>query len=384
MPDLNVGGNFRQDTGGTIRPATVQKPIKVDDVRVGNIITTPVGCITRSCSQSVPYVSYICTVSFSANCAPSLPQEFPVNGIMPPNIAPPYYENATTNIRLVPPIADDEDFGNPPLDFKYLGGAWIKLKDTSFTRYPTASTKMTNNMPYVIESFDGDDSGRLGMIDETSLGGAGYIAGDNTHIDILPLNTVSFYNNFRLDSPNYTFGGDKSTMIDTLQFQVDSILNSKATNTVSIISGDLTLDRGSINILQGNGLSVDDLDLVGGSASDPTVLIIKDGANLGSITFTKNVNRLTKSPLLVLSRGMATDPSVTEMYGVFVSTGDFDTGASGNTLKIVGNLIALDGLNQGRSRQDGDHGKPSLFVIFDAEMYMRLFTHISLNNISRR
>ncbi len=390
MPDLNIGGNFRQDTNGNIRPATIYKPIEVDEVNVGNIIALPAGCVTRQCSQSIPNVSYICTVGFSTSCVPTLPQDFPINGIMPPNIAPPYYENAQTIVGLIPPIAEDEDFGNPPLDFKYLGGAWIKLKDTSFTRYPGATAKMVNNIPFITESFDGDDdSGKIGMIDETSLGGAGYVAGDNTFVDIRPLDVVSYQNDFRIDSPSYTLGTDKTSMAASIRYQIDSILNTKSITQAAVdINGDVTLTRGTIYEIDGASITIDDIILNGGNVDDPTILIIKNDANLGTrlgaVTFNKNINVSSGSPLLIFADDMTLSPTVSEIHGIFISLGTFSTGASGSTLEIAGNLVALDGIDQKRDRTGGDHAKPTVFVVFDAGMYMKLFPLITLNEIQRR
>jgi len=73
---------------------------------------------------------------------------------------------------------------------------------------------------------------------------------------------------------------------------------------------------------------------------------------------------------------------VTEVRAIVVSTGVFNTGNSGSTLKIFGNLLALKGINQQRKRADLNNAKPTVFVVHDPQMYLDMLPLLSINEVS--
>lgn len=50
---------------------------------------------------------------------------------------------------------------------------------------------------------------------------------------------------------------------------------------------------------------------------------------------------------------------------MFVAAGELRTGVGGVPLKISGNVVALGGIVQGRSRADADHARPSMLMVFE-------------------
>jgi len=306
-----------------------------------------------------------------------VPQNFNVLGTLPATLMP-YYENAESVVNMTGPATDF----TVPLDFVYTGGPWIKVKDTSFTRYPGAAAKLTNNIPYILDVFDADDKGKKGMIDESYNGSGGFVAGDNNFVDILPLNFTSQFNNYRINT-NYTLGTNYTDVISGLNLHIGKLLNYKAITTTVLDAGsDLNLTRGQIYVVEGADINADEIVFTGDS-SDPTLLIIKSGADYGTLRVSANINTSPSSgPFAIIAGDIHLGTSVTEVRAIVVSTGIFNTGNSSSTLKIYGNLLALKGVNQQRKRPDLNNAKPTVFVVHNPQMYLDMLPLLSINELS--
>ncbi|MFO0704190.1 MAG: hypothetical protein U0525_05775 [Patescibacteria group bacterium] len=387
LPELYVTGNFRQrmpDPSITPLNASISDPLNVDDVKIPNFHTIPTTCSTSTCHETPNNVAYSCIVSFLPGCLIAVPQTFNVLGDIPSEILP-YYIPGDSPIRIdIPPPGApgiDAEY-TAPIDFVYKGGPWIKLQNTSYTRYPEATTKLVNNMPYIVDIFDSDDKGRRGMIDETYPGSGGFVAGDNTFVDLMPLNISSSTNRFRINSA-YKLGTTKAAMSNLLVDHFNKIILSRGISNLSPdASGNITIERGKITVIDGANVTLNNITFTG-DATKPTLILIKNGATFGNVNFKSDVNAgASSSPLMVIANDIKLNGSVTKINSIIIATGIFDTGSSTNTLKVNGNIIAYGGIVQGRSRADKNNAKPTIFIIHNSDTYIKLLPLISANIVN--
>jgi hypothetical protein len=393
---LAVGGAFTQTTSDFTREATDDMPLPfITGVTVSNntmwsntgykpcAIVTPtiMGTNPNAFSYQTPFV-FPPNNPTDGYCIPDNYTNMSVSSTAVYNTTP--AQNGLGQILYTPIIQPAITVSQPvqttiDLPFAYTGGSWIKFKDTSVIR--SVTDRLANNVPYIKDSFknsagviDEDDGQEGGVIDENQAGAGGFVAGN---IDIKPLGLSSATNSWTLPqsyalNPAFATNKLKDFVFESIQFS-DS-------HNIPIDQGsnDIILTGKKINIVDVSGLAgatpnITSLSINPSGSAATLYVINSETKSLAPITLSTNTENMT---LFVVSSNINIDPSVTELSGIFASTGTFDTGGGTNTLKIKGNIISAGGLIDMRDRQDNDHARPSMFVVFDFSLYQDLLPYI--------
>ncbi len=125
--------------------------------------------------------------------------------------------------------------------------------------------------------------------------------------------------------------------------------------------------------------------LVGGVLVDPgAVVVVTDtDGNLADVVFTTDVNASDADlySFVVIAKNITLSSTVTGAHALFIASGKFGTGSSGIPLKIVGNIVATEGILQGRTRLDLDHARPSVLMVFDPQIYTNTLRLLSIRDL---
>jgi hypothetical protein len=163
---------------------------------------------------------------------------------------------------------------------------------------------------------------------------------------------------------------------------VSSYTETAQGRSYSVGEGSVGGSAGVISVTQSDleaPIEVNDAGVVAGTTN---VLIFTDsGGNLIDVIFNNDVNPLANSTMLVIAKNITLADSVTSANAIFIASENFNTGSGGLPLVIKGNVVALGGLEQNRARQDGDHARPSMLLIYDAQAYQSLLKMLSITNL---
>jgi len=207
--------------------------------------------------------------------------------------------------------------------------------------------------------------------------------------DTEPANVVSYDGS---ENPSYALGTDPSSNRNSLQSYILSLLAAKPINYVSsyteTVSGrTMNLESSTsptgihvVQLLPGeNNLEVNEIIIGAGDAS--VFVVVDTQGNLQDVTLNTDFNPLDNAYVVVIARNIYIAPSVTVANAAFIASERFSTGAGGNTLKIRGNVVALAGIEQQRTRTDADHARPSVLMVYDPKYLIGTMQHLNINTI---
>lgn len=247
-----------------------------------------------------------------------------------------------------------------PITYQFIG-PWYKLKNTSFHKYNVLS----NYIPSTVNAFDGTDTTDRYLV----IGNAGVVTSDTT-IDLNGAQAT-------------TSDWNKENSTRTVTFTRDSFLSyvqSKKNYTTISDSGaadmdDLNgaIDENGIYIWGGTNL---DFSSVPAALNTKEVIIIVNGTATISVA---NFN--PAESVAIVAESMVFSNATTNANGIFYGdTVSFGTG--NNPLKITGNVNSAATTNApGRERTD-DRFMPSLFIVFNTEIFIDLLPYLSNTSYS--
>ncbi len=297
------------------------------------------------------YLSYNTTLPTTAPTATPLPTSTPEPTVTPggPSITPsPTAAPTPTSIPIPTPA---------------FAAGWFKLKDTSFL---SRKSDRQNYIPGTLQLYDttGDDSIANHNI---LIGGSGVLlqngpvqAGANSYIN----------GDIHYSANNWYTNGYTTSTVMTVSKYIDYIKSRKDFKTITSLS-EITSD-GIYQIQAPVSLTASQFD------GKKVVLIVHDIATIPSDFIPSN------GSVAILAQMIDIAPTVTEvravLIGTQVATGNSDT----IPLKIKGNIIDEEGTGMilGRSRANGT--KPSLFVVFDPQLYLNIMPYLSTSTYDWR
>lgn len=373
-PTIHIAGTFQEDFGGTCAPNMILDPNSLSL----NVSASPNLGVTANCTKTA--TSYACNVAIdntsglcvSPNTTLTLTGSYagysnigwresnscsgaPVSltagiGNVDTNV-PIFLSYGGGGVQPTPP--DEEEGGETG-----YGGGWFKVSNSGFiNRY----NGRQNYLPSTISSFDADDSiatrnpfiNSVGVISQSTLIDLGPNGYDQTGKPV--------YSQQNWYTSGYLHNDDVSVSkyIDYVEArrQVKKItsLTDLTTDGIFISSTPLVIGASDLALFSGKNV----------------VLIAKNT----SITITDNIN-LPGSSLAFVGSSILIDPSVTEINAVIIAD-SVQTGISSVPLKIKGNLSVKNAV--GVYRVNSDARKPSLFVVYDPTIFVRLIEYLSTN-----
>jgi hypothetical protein len=366
FPNVTIAGTLRQQTGGQTRAATTGNAFRLNLVAASGLNLSPAGCGTVATCAGVPSqtaaIGYSCSITFNIGCylnpsnASIQAQILDLNG----NSAAAFFSSTTaqTTPNSFTLSETNTNVSNADITFAYTGGAWMKMRNTSFLA--RTNSPLTNPQPPIIASFDAQDPGGRQFIE----GEAGIVS----NINPAPYGRASqrgwTITNY---TPAYT-GASSTTLVDYATL----LTASRPVVTRTITSGALTITRGELTVVDAGSTTQTLSNLTINGSSGIAVLIIRNGTQLGTLDINTTSLNPTNIPLVVIAETIRFLPDGNVVAGgIFVAnTIETDSAPSGGTLKITGNLIALKTFHQRRSRADGDHARPTLFIDVSIPMYL--------------
>jgi hypothetical protein len=250
-------------------------------------------------------------------------------------------------------------YDNKDIFFKNVT-SWIKLKNSSFS----SLTSLNNVIPLNIVAYDAadDNASQRYFIINSAGNDPGLVAASSINTgtaDVSSKNwgTASADISIRMrpsDFLSYVRSRKEYTTVSNL----GDITTNNYNKQILVLTGPITIDNTNKSIFDNKSL----------------VLIINGNLNLNFTTFNP-----TGGYVAFLSTGTITFASTTtEARGIFISP-TVDLGTNSNLgIKIIGNLVALNNLINGR--QWTDNSKPSVFVVFDQSYYINLLPYLSTAN----
>jgi hypothetical protein len=247
-----------------------------------------------------------------------------------------------------------------------FAAGWFKLKDTSFN---SRMSNRQNFIPRTIQSFDttGDDS----IVNHNiMIGNSGLLVQNGA---LQP--GANAYESGKLSySTNnwYTDGYTTSNAISVTKY-LEYLTSRKGFTTISTLT-EITADGVYVFASPSTPITI----TAGQFDGKNVVLVVQ-----GTVMIEENFIPTTGS-IAVLADTIEINPAVTEIRAIIIG-GTVSTGSSDvNALKITGNLVseAAGGLTIGRSRLDGR--KPSLFIVFNSQMYIDLLPYLSISTYDWR
>jgi hypothetical protein len=403
LPELVITGSFNQQTGAYIRSAPGQfsnnnLPVE-NQVRVQDFVN-PGNCADPRCSNlsggreglGVPtefYAGYRCAIQFPAGCPLVIPQLFVHIAGSSASSYYSYYGNGSGTFAI--PGSSPPTSYTAPVVFTYqTSEGWLKVIGGDVIRANRIGT-LTNNIPFITDRFNavnggtiyvtGDvkDLGHATFLDVFQTGNVGgVVAGD---IDTMPADTMSEYGG---SVSSYSLGSSTLENQQQLATLVQKILTSKPISNLGSF-GDLDTPL-QLTLLPdliytnnyGDGVvSIENISI---NSNSQNILIITDtNGNLSDVTFSNDIDPTEASSLVVIAKNVYLSTNVGFANAVFITSEKFFTGAGGKPLKIKGNVVALGGIEQQRSRFDGDHARPTFLIQIDPKTY---FNTLKLLNVS--
>jgi hypothetical protein len=157
------------------------------------------------------------------------------------------------------------------------------------------------------------------------------------------------------------------TYINQMEMTADGMSMSLETNKIYAYRTD------------GSMLEISQLGLP--SISTNIFLITDANGDLSDVTFNNNINPTGGSSLVIIARSITLAPTVTEANAVLIASDTINTGSGNLPLKIRGNVVALNGILQGRVRGDSDHARPSFLLILDPKPYFDTMKDLSIKQL---
>lgn len=408
LPELEITGSFNQQTGAYIRSAPGQfsnkklpvvNPVNVQD------FGSPGNCANPSCSNiagggvslgepSQFYVGYRCTIQFPAGCPLVIPQPFVHIAGSSASSVYVYYGNGTGTFAI--PGSSPPTSYTAPVIFTYQApGGWLKVIGGDVIRANTIGT-LTNNIPFITDRFnsanggtiyvtgDAKDLGHATLLDVFTTGDVGgVVAGD---INTMPADTKSGFGGSIL---SYSLGSSTAENKQQLVALVQEILASKPIRNLGTFGNlraplQFTLEPGMIYTNK-YGDGVINIESFAATPNSQNILIVTDAnGNLSDVTFSNDIDPSETASLVVIAKNVHLSTNVGFANAVFITSEKLFTGSGGKPLKIKGNVVSLGGIDQQRTRFDGDNARPTFLIEFDAEAYLNALNMLSINKLEYR
>lgn len=397
-PNYSDPSNQLTCQAAAYQPITVSGPLK--EFTIGSCSTVPLGtstvavssasgqkpcgsdnALTYSCRRPTAD-SYSCTVtsnnrtciangidpvaastlSFSAS---GIPAGYTFAGLAASGCSPSHSNVAVTFTTSPQTVSESAVF-----PFSGMGSNWIKLKDTSF--YQTSINSLgipmsSQSIPFSANPFvpgDPDDDASQFFI----MGNAGTSA----NFTISP-NSAYSRSNWHTDTYSVQPHMPLSQFIEYMRSRKEfTPLSSVSSNLAELTkSGIYYYHSGNTD------LAIDNPSIPAGVRA----VLVVDGTGKVSINGSANFNiGGSDSPtnsLAIMADTISFAPTVQKAGGIFIA----NTINSGPTvdsgLKVVGNLIALNTLNNDRQR--ADTSRPAVLIVFKPQLYLDLLPYLSIS-----
>lgn len=307
---------------------------------------TPV--CTANLGAEIGTSTYSCNISYDNRAAsPPLSQNFTLSSTAQTYGAGNWFTGnlctgSANNTRTI--AVGDSSNTNWHIFFRAL--PWFKIQNGSFS-----SSNLSFSIPAAVTKFDSDDLGGRYLVD----GESGTVTTNSTFpaAATLPISEKNWskenYSYDQLMTPTGWFSYIKSRK----KFTTVTGLNEITKDGIYYYNGDLSVSQApAFNV----------------------VLVVN-----GTATITDNLTQ-TSGFALVATGQINIDSSVTQINGIFV-TPNFDTGGATAGLKVVGNISAA---TMNNDRDLTDNSKPSVFILFDPNTYLKLLPYLSISKYDWR
>ena len=363
------------------------RTVRFPTTLIGNIPITmassPTNCAVIPLGQNVTpsNTGYTAGISFPSGCTVAIGTLIGVRGILSSTT---HYDSVLTAVTRA--VAASQFNYGIDLPFPYKNGAWIKMKDTSYTRSNTGN--FVNHLPYVIDRYlagtstqilvgtgeSADTTSVASAIGESSAGSGGFVAADTS--DLSPAGVSSPTNQWQIA------GYRMNTVIaaSSIEHYVRELTTTQGIESITPVSSVATVTAGRIARLTTDTSGTITVNKVAVSSTGSGVIIVQTpSGELGSIVIRQNST--PSNGFALIAKNITLDPTVGDLTGLFIATDTLNVGGGGVPLKIKGNVMAAGGMAGMRSRLDADHARPSIFIEFDMSAYQKLLPLLSLNKI---
>jgi len=244
-------------------------------------------------------------------------------------------------------------------------GPWYKLKNASFHKFGNIDSVVSQT----VVAVDSDDSTVRNII----IGNSGVSSTTGNY------STGPSYNPIKLSSNNWNTTGYAfsefylSNFIDYIRSRKESTtitadsLDQIADSSINEISGDLTLNSGSLSGVTGNNF----------------VLLVT-----GNVRIDGNFNNPITKTLAIYATGTITFSDTTQnANGIFIGNqivieGKTPAGTDTFGLKIKGNAVSRRAYENNRNLTV--NSKPAFFVVVDPDQYLSLLPLLSISKYEQR
>jgi hypothetical protein len=257
------------------------------------------------------------------------------------------------------PITITGGAGSAPVYFSIAqGSSYFKLKNVIY------QTKSEINSPFPVSAlpYDTDDTDGSYLIIGDSAAAYGSVGSALSSESLVLGSGQVSRKSWNNGTYNPVVNLSASRYVDYVrsrkEYQSITDLNNLSIEKVNVWSGDLTIDSGNINIF-----------------NDKKVILVVTG----TLTFnTATYNPTNGSTAFVAKTiNMYKDTTfVSEARGIFLAD-TINLGTSTEPLKVTGNMSSTANAIATGTRRRDDGRKPSLFVVFDPQVYMELLPYFS-------
>jgi len=304
--------------------------------------------VTPICTTNLSASTYSCNISYNNQIAvpPPLSQSFTLSSTSQIHGVGSWFTGnlctgAANNTRTI-------TIGTSSTDWHIFFHIfpWFKIQDGSFT-----SGNLSFSIPDTVTKFDSDDLGNRYLVDGKS--------GTVTTSSTFPATSTLPISKNKWSKENYSY-----TQLMTSAGWLSYIKSRKKFTTIT-----------SLDEITKDGIYYYSGDLSINQAPDFNVILVVNG----TATITNNLTQ-TSGFAIVSTSQIDVNSSVTQINGIFVAS-NFDTGGATTGLKVVGNISALTLTND---RDLTDNSKPSIFILFNPDTYLKLLPYLSISKYDWR
>jgi|GEM_PF-3774404 len=386
---MQIGGDFFQETGNSERTYLRQAPGYFsgrgvpmrDPVNMLGLEssdeTTGEQCAQVSCGNTLTnpvYIpalaqSYRCVVSLPEGCSLPFPQVVTMRG---ESTQLSWYDDANTIYQSMLTATGVDYYAPLSLLFAPSSG-WMKFIDADIIRARSDQT-LVNEIPHLTDRFSFDMGGEpyaggeeIDLAHATMVAVRDYGQTGGVALGAFDTSPTTNASEFGPSFEEYVVGLSRSGNMQNLTLLVRELLAAKPYAPLPQYA--TYLQRNMMYVVRSeSGVAIVDLPMVF-DAQYPQhgalLVALDNDGNLADIAFTSDVNVSSKASIIVIANNISFDPGVQEAHGAFVAMGEFRTGVGTKPLKISGNIVALSGIVQGRVREDIDHARPSMLMVFE-------------------
>lgn len=250
------------------------------------------------------------------------------------------------------------------------GQGWFKLKDASLHRQGTFIDDLSPDMT----TYDSEDTTDMYPL----IGNAGVLTANSKTIEV---GSNTEYPSKRrwersLFADDNSFLNDLSTFLSYVEseknVQIITQPSQVQSDSINIIKANTTLNNQNANRIPNNARNY--------------ILIIQGDLTLADMPGNGDIfNQQKRSTAIIATGAMNVHSDFVELNGIFMAR-NIDLGYNPPTsgtmhpkpLKISGNIITSQPVNNIKRNRTDDDTKPTLFIVFKPQMYMDLLPSLSL------